>query len=158
MELVMSVFQNNNILANLRTVMNSKLQGLPRGEMLSLCQSFLRLPVTKQVRKKCHCCILAEDKMLLLVQHKFLWYSIFGGNLWQIKHLERTTKLKERKELKELLLSSFLLWGTVPEQYHIEKCSKESNKKCLEITEGSSLFHYQSRPNAKVFSVTSTPW
>ena len=55
--------------------MNSKLQG-----GMSLCQSFLRLPVTKQVRKKCHCCILAEDKMLLLVQ-----------------------------ELLELLLSTFLL-------------------------------------------------
>ena len=38
--------------------MNSKLQG-----GMSLCQSFLRLPVTKQVRKKCHCCILAEDKI-----------------------------------------------------------------------------------------------
>ena len=34
----------------------------------------------------------------------------------------------------------------------IKKCSKESNKKCLEITEGSLLFHCQNRPNAKVFS------
>ena len=32
----------------------------------------------------------------------------------------------------------------------IKKCSKESNKKCLEITEGSLLFHCQNRPNVKV--------
>ena len=52
---------------------------------------------------------------------------------------------------KELLLSTFLLRGTVLEQYHnIKKYSKESNKKCLEITEGSLLFHCQNRQNAKV--------
>ena len=52
--------------------------------------------------------------------------------------------------VKNYCYQPFSLEGPFLNNTIIKKCSKESNKKCLEITEGSLLFHCQNRPNAKV--------
>ena len=52
------------------------------GGMLSYCRSFLRLPFSWKVRKKCCCCISARKKMLLSVQNEFLRYSN-----WKLKQV-----------------------------------------------------------------------
>ena len=57
---------------------------------------------------------------------------------------------KKRKNWKNYCYQPFSFEGPFLSNTVIKKCSKESNKNCLEITEGSLLFHCQNRQNAKV--------